>query len=266
VPSQPPPKPIWVAPAGELTVLDIDPLELARQITLIEFNFYKIICPKELVNQSWNKDGKEANSPNVIEMIHWFNDVSGWVTAEILSKDSPKTRSDIIKYFIKVAQHCKELKNYNAIFEFLAGLQAAAVNRLSKTWEKLDARTKLIHKELREVTSRLHNFKELRTIIKNALPPCIPYLGMFLTDLTFIDQGNPDKIQVDIVEGGQHSLINFVKLRRTAIVIKQIQLFQQTGYSLEPVSQIREYVLTRKQKSLSEEESFKISLNLEPRD
>lgn len=69
---------------------------------------------------------------------------------------------------------------------------------------------------------------------------------MFLTDLTFIDQGIPDKLKSEKIPEGitifikvsYVGLINFDKLRQTAIVIKQIQLFQQTGYSLEPVKEV----------------------------
>jgi son of sevenless-like protein len=40
---------------------------------------------------------------------------------------------------------------------------------------------------------------------------------MYLTDLTFLEEGNPDKIG---------ELINFDKRRRVAAVIKEIQQYQ----------------------------------------
>ena len=84
---------------------------------------------------------------------------------------------------------------------------------------------------------------------------------MYLTDLTFIDT-TPDHIKSPHFEDG---LINFDKLRKTALVIKQIQLFQHTGYSLEVVPRIKEYLQTVKERNMTEEECFKQSLALEPR-
>jgi hypothetical protein len=64
VPSTPPPKPIFSLPLNlnsviGLSVTDLDPLEIARQITLKEFKLLKVICPKECLNQAWVKSGKE---------------------------------------------------------------------------------------------------------------------------------------------------------------------------------------------------------------
>lgn len=267
LPSIAPPKPILgpnpIGAPASINLLDIDPQEMARQITLLEYDLFKEILPKECLGQAWTKKEKEVKSPHVLRMIHWSNEVSWWVTTEVLKRDSPKLRSDVLKYFIKLAKYCKDLNNFNAVFEILAALQSSAVDRLKRTWEKLERVVKVMHLELTGVTSRDKNFKNLRDHLKKSLPPCIPYLGMFLTDLTFIDQGIPDRLKSEKIQDG---LINFDKLRQTAIVIKQIQLFQQTGYGLEPVKEIREYLTTVKERNVEEEEAYKLSLLLEPRE
>jgi hypothetical protein len=83
---------------------------------------------------------------------------------------------------------------------------------------------------------------------------------MFLTDLTFIDQGNPDKLTTTAIE-----LVNFVKLRKTAVCIKQIQHFQETGYNEETVPIIKDYLNNQMAKTLTEEEAYNLSITLEPR-
>ena len=40
--------------------------------------------------------------------------------------------------------------------------------------------------------SRKSNYKAFRELLATCTPPCLPYLGTFLTDLTFIEEGNPD--------------------------------------------------------------------------
>ncbi|XP_019495549.1 PREDICTED: ras-specific guanine nucleotide-releasing factor 1 [Hipposideros armiger] len=56
-------------------------------------------------------------------------------------------------------------------------------------------------------------------------PPCVPYLGMYLTDLAFIEEGTPN-----YTEDG---LVNFSKMRMISHIIREIRQFQQTAYKIE---------------------------------
>ena len=104
--------------------------------------------------------------------------------------------------------------------------------------------------------SRDLNFNNFRLELKKSNPPLIPYLGVYLTDLTFIAEGNPD-----FLPGG---LINFNKRRLGAEVILEIQQYQTGLYCLEEVPKIQEYL--RNNPILDEDELYKISLQIEPRD
>ncbi len=77
VASTPVPKSIvpTVTQQASLTLFDLDPLELARQISLIEFELFKAISPKECLNQSWMKKDKESLSPNALKLIRWSTSV-----------------------------------------------------------------------------------------------------------------------------------------------------------------------------------------------
>ena len=46
----------------------------------------------------------------------------------------------------------------------------------------------------------------MREALHRCDPPCIPYLGMYLTDLSFIEEGTPNFTE----DGG---LLNFSKMR-----------------------------------------------------
>jgi len=47
---------------------------------------------------------------------------------------------------------------------------------------------------LKKLMSSDGNFEAFRTALHSESPPSIPYLGMYLTDLTFIEDGNPGNI------------------------------------------------------------------------
>lgn len=79
---------------------------------------------------------------------------------------------------------------------------------------------------------------------------------MYLTDLTFIEEGNPDMIG---------ALINFDKRRRIASVIKDIQQYQQEIYCLTIVGIIRGFLLAGGE-YVDENMCYKLSTQIEPRD
>jgi len=75
----------------------------------------------------------------------------------------------------------------------------------------------------------------LRKKVNLSSPPCLPYLGNYLADVTAIlGRSEDDKI---------NGLINFHKRRIIAKIIREILKFQRTSYCLLTVPQIRDYLL-----------------------
>ena len=98
----------------------LNSLEVAKQLTMLEFEIYHSIVPSEFTNQGWmkgTKEEKETNAPNVIQLIDRFNQVSNWVATTIIFEDDLETRRDMLVYFIHLANKCRELHNFNAMME-----------------------------------------------------------------------------------------------------------------------------------------------------
>jgi len=151
----------------------------------------------------------------------------------------------------------KALNNFNGVMEILAGLRNSSVHRLKKTWGSLPKDRMKSFEEMMDLMSPDANFTKLRKELRhNIAPPCIPYLGMYLTDLTFIEEGNPDLIG---------ELFNFDKRRRIATVIKEIQQYQNEPYCLKEVPIIRGFVLAGGE-YVDENKCYQLSLQIEPRD
>jgi hypothetical protein len=41
-----------------------------------------------------------------------------------------------------------------------------------------------------------YSYRVYRDYLHSVIPPCVPYMGIYLTDLTFVLDGNPDKVEV----------------------------------------------------------------------
>ena len=85
------------------------------------------------------------------------------------------------------------------------------------------------------------------------------YLGVYLTDLTFIEEGIPS-----VIKGT--NLINFAKRAKTAEVIRDIQQYQNVPYPLQPVPELQDYILSNMQAAGDVREMYEKSLSVEPRE
>ena len=146
---------------------------------------------------------------------------------------------------------------------------------------------------MRKLMSSTKNFAEYREALHVANPPCIPFfgkappslvsisitcsrslcpgeailtptflfciLGVYLTDLTFIEDGIPSIIK-------KTNMINFAKRAKTAEVIRDIQQYQNVAYSLQPVPELQDYILSNMQAAGDVHEMYDKSLQIEPRE
>lgn len=69
------PEPLLPPSLDDFTLLDLEPLEVARQITLVEYDIYKKIQPQECLNQAWSKQNSSARAPHLVALMNRFNQV-----------------------------------------------------------------------------------------------------------------------------------------------------------------------------------------------
>jgi hypothetical protein len=239
-------------------VMDYPLQEVARQMTLIDFEHFAKIEPKECLNQSWNKEHRTTKAPNLNNMIQHFNRVSGWVGTEIVQCEDLEKRAKKMASFVELASMLEELNNYNGVFSVMSGLALAAIHRLKNTYNAMPEETRAEAAKLSQFLSRDLNFKFLRTKIKQQKPPLVPYVGLYLTDLTFIEEGSPKYL-----ERNDLKLINFDKCRKFASVIRDIQTYQYQRYPLEPYPELKDLLMNLE--VMPEEKMYEMSLVREER-
>lgn len=259
----------WKMGRLNATILDIGPLELARQFTIKEMNIFCSIMPEEFLGSEWTKR-TGSNAINIRTMLTLSTDLSNLVAYTILQNDSAKERAVHIKHWIKIAYECLELNNYSSLMAIICSLNSSAIIRLKRTWDIISPKRKEILQSLQAIIEPDSNYAVLRKRLHDQVPPCLPFIGIFLTDLTFIDAGNPATKQLTgIKENNNISIVNFEKYTRTTKVICELQRFQ-IPYRLIEVPELQEWIEAQIVRvSLLEnaqEYYYRKSLLLEPRE
>ncbi|PAA81617.1 hypothetical protein BOX15_Mlig001641g2 [Macrostomum lignano] len=232
-------------------------LDIAEQITLIDHKLFRALKSAELITQAWMKKNPEDRaSSTVLQISKRFNATSCLVVSEIISCSDIDRRVTCIEKWAAIADICRCLHNYNGVLQICAALVNSSVFRLKKTWERLSKSTRQMIDRLQLLVSSDGRFKNMRSALHNCDPPCIPYLGMYLTDLSFIEEGTSN-----VTEEG---LINFCKMRMIAHIIREIQQFQQTPYRIEHNQRVCDYLLDTS-RLIEDERAYAASLLLEPR-
>ena len=97
----PPPPPITPKNAKKLRLTDVEPLELARQLTIMESQLYQRIKPMECLQRA--REQKTENMDNIAVVIQTSNKIADWVADLVLSKEDSRKRANIVKHLISVA-------------------------------------------------------------------------------------------------------------------------------------------------------------------
>ncbi|KAF0767236.1 ras-specific guanine nucleotide-releasing factor 2-like isoform X3 [Aphis craccivora] len=241
-------------------------LEIAEQMTYIDHQiFIRIqshvinrLCPvpKEFFGRAWMKDDKNIKAPHIILMTKRFNELSQLVASEIMRKNNVAARVITIEKWAAVADISRCLHNFNGVLQICSAFTNSSVFRLKKTWEKVSKATKLSVQKLQIIVSSDGRFRNLREALHRCDPPCIPYLGMYLSDLSFLEEGTPS-----LADDG---LLNFSKLRMIAHVVQEIRRFQQTPYKIDFHPRVANYLLDTSL-LMNEDELYTRSLEIEPR-
>ncbi|KAG1743304.1 ras guanine nucleotide exchange factor domain-containing protein [Suillus paluster] len=227
-----PPASILPKPNKKLKLLDIDPLELARQLTIMESYLYQKIRPVECLQRS--REQKTDHNDNIARVIQTSNRIANWVADSVLTHEDSRKRSAILKQFISVADRCRSMHNYSSMVAIVSGLNSPPIRRLKRSWEQVNARHMAQLGTCEMTIDSGKNFNNYRSTLAKVSPPCVPFIGVFLTTLTFIQDGSKDTLP--------GNLVNFRKRQKASEVIQDIQRWQTFPHNFNPITSVQTYL------------------------
>jgi len=198
----------------DLTVLDFDPMNIAKVITLLDYDKFKQIKHRELLNQAWTKKDREVKAPTVLEMIAQFNTMCKWTQVCILQSRRLVERKATISWFIELTSALIKIKNFSSSLGIVSGLSSNDIHCLKPAWEDILSKDKGTddHSEHLRFFSISGNYKVLREHLGKVEPPAIPHIGLLLRDLVFIDDG----LQLQDDDSGNGNKVNYKKYTKLA--------------------------------------------------
>ncbi|KAG7896506.1 hypothetical protein KL908_001020 [Ogataea polymorpha] len=251
---------------NKLRLRDIDSMEFARQITLIQFELFNKIDKFDLLARSYRfsrifKHPEPVGSKSIGNFVRNCNVITHFVIYMILRQRDIQARAENIKYFIIVADKLLRLRNYSSMTAIISGLSSTSISRLKKTWVLVPKHLVANFEKMDQLMSIGKNYSEYRSILKvvNEDPePCLPFLGMYLSDLRFLTDGNSDYLH------NNRNLVNFGKRLSIYRTIQEVIKFNSKAYHFEKIDELWSYFYDMWEQLPDDDKLYNISLKLEP--
>ncbi|KFD57254.1 hypothetical protein M513_01765 [Trichuris suis] len=242
--------------AGKLlSVLDFKSAAIAQQLTYLDwFYFHKIELSEMLL---WSISQDERKCPNLTVFTNHFNKMSYWVRTRIMESTEQRERERCFVKFIKIMRHLRRMGNLNSCLAVLAALDCGPLRRLD--WPN-SALNQLA--DYSALIDSSQSFKAYRAVLADTKPPCLPYLGLILQDLTFVHVGNSDFLQQD--EKLSSKVVNFTKRWQQFMILDNVRRFKFWSYNINPEDNILMF-FDNFDNYLEEEEIWELSQKIKPR-
>lgn len=167
--------------------------ELYGDLAEVMERAFRDIPPNELDNVTKSKKAYEL-LPNLTHATQMFNAISDLAIDSILYAATDKQRKDAYSKVVQLIDYSLKEKHPGLAMALSAGISNSAINRLQDQLQRTKDMDSLA--TANTILNRASNHKTLRKHIEQGLlegkKGVLPFLGMYQTDATFIQDGNKD--------------------------------------------------------------------------
>lgn len=213
------------------------PIEIARQMSLIESDLLKKVDLNELLGRNWEKNDREQKAANIVAINKRFISCRYLFITAIVKQDDINNRVKIIKTLLEAANEClNNIHNYESPFIINSALKSDAIRALELTSREVKKST--AHKNIwTRIEELYHSDYEMVRNEMETQPctvPCILALRNVLT--------KNDTLRPSILES---KLINLAKHRVTADIVHKIRMYKENTLVYHPIKMLYQYLLAQ---------------------
>uniref|UniRef100_A0A2K5P362 Ral guanine nucleotide dissociation stimulator like 3 n=1 Tax=Cercocebus atys TaxID=9531 RepID=A0A2K5P362_CERAT len=151
-------------------LLDFNVDEVAEQLTLMDLELFSKVRPYECLGSVWSqrdRPGAAGASPTVRATVAQFNTVIGCVLGSVLGAPglTAPQRAQRLEKWIRIAQRCRELRNFSSLRAILSALQSNPIYRLKRSWGAVSREPLSTFRKLSQIFSDENNHLSSREIL-----------------------------------------------------------------------------------------------------
>ena len=162
---------------------------IAQYLTCESYQILSDIPESELYNKNFSRKDKDIKAPHIKKVFDRYEKLTYFILEDICSYDHVSERVDTIEKWIRIANVCKELKNYNDLIMLNTLFCHYLLKKnLKKTWSKLSKKYINYLDRINNFCSGAQCYKIIRNEIFKCKGPYVPYIGILLKQLTYIEE------------------------------------------------------------------------------
>jgi son of sevenless len=161
---------------ASVTFMDLDELEIARQLTIEEYHLYAEIKPEELQDLAWSKPKLKHRAPNVLQITERFNHISNACAALVISEERHKNRTKLLEKLIRIMDHLYSMNSFNMQMAIMSAFGQSSVHRLKWSFSGIKPKYGELAQKFQTLFSSEGSSKNLRQALEAIQPPAIPFL------------------------------------------------------------------------------------------